>query len=75
MDRGTLQQHLQRSRAVQRRVRWLGALGALVTLACVLADAPGMIVFAAVVTTAIVAAAGLWITQSHIHDFEQRLRM
>lgn len=70
-----VERYLQRSRAVQRRVQWMGLAGVILTLALVFADAPGMVAFAAGAVTLIFAASGLWITQAHIDDFQKRLRM
>jgi len=74
MERETMEQYLRRSRRMQRRVRWLSIAGAVIPLALILGDAPGMFAFLAGAVTAIFAVSGLWITQGHIQDFEQALR-
>lgn len=68
-----LERDLARSRAMRRRVGWLGVVGAMTLLACIAGGAAGMVTFSVIAIFGITVAGGLWITQSHIDDFASQL--
>ncbi len=72
--RETLAEFLASSRAVQRTMWWIGAIGLGIALCLWLGGAGGRAFVAVGALAAIVSGAGLWITQGHIADFEQQLR-
>lgn len=72
-ERDQIERDLRKSRAIQRTIAWLGALGVVITVCLGIADVPGMLTFSAAAITVITTAGGVWITQSHIDDFEKQL--
>jgi hypothetical protein len=69
----TLGGYLTSSRAVQRTMSWIGAIGIGLGL-CFWVGGAGWFGLAVAALAAIVGGAGVWITQGHIADFEQQLR-
>jgi hypothetical protein len=72
--RAALGAYIAHSRAVQRGLRWLLAVGVVATIVLLLVGVGGASVFwLAVAPTAIVCIIGFWITYGHIADFEKEL--
>jgi hypothetical protein len=62
--RRDLEQYIADSRAVRRKVVWVGAIGL----------ALGTVSLMITLVALVVAGAGAWITTAHIQDFEKELR-
>lgn len=67
-----LTRHLEKSRAVQRRVVRAGLAGGGVAVVLWLAG-QGLLALAVAALAATVAGTGAWITHGHIADFERQL--
>jgi len=64
---------IAKSRAVQRKMRWVLAVGGVVAAGLWIAGAGTGAGLIAAAVTAIVAGSGWWITNGHIQDFERQL--
>lgn len=72
--RSTLQGYLARSRAFQRRMARAGLVAVAVAFALLVGGAGTTVFWTVLGLSLLVAGCGVWITQSHIADFEHQLR-
>jgi len=72
--RDDLTRWMASSRALQRRMRWVGLGGVVLAIALQVGGAGGRAVVGVIALAAIVVGTSLWITHGHIEDFRRQLR-